>query len=724
MTKEELIGIIKNKKSAPFLFLGSGFTKHYLNTPTWEELLSRFASKHINAYYTSLGTYDLSVIASEIAKEENKSFWDLPNDNKFKQSFQDKAISTSSVLKYKIATFLKELTHNSIPEKYTEELELLKTINIDGIITTNWDDLIEILLPKLTKYVGQEELIFSSVLNIGEIYKVHGCVYQPETMVLTKEDYNGFNDKNTYLAAKLITIFIEHPIVFIGYSINDSNIKEILSSIVKCLNQEKIKKLQNNLFFVEWNPDENSDFMIQPHDITMEHGFILPVTRIITHEYKPVYECLATFERGIPTHLLRLYKKQFYEIVFSEKPEKQLYALPGKDIDVTPNIQVVYGFGAIDKYKSAVGYTGLKAINLFRDIVDNNGNYEHEIILTKTIPELRKNTKFIPCYKYLKAVGIISDETYNRSDLNLCISIKMLSNSVQIELFIILWVTKLIHNKQPMYAVLDKDTIKNEILPHLSVAKRGFQSKSSLIEVINAILYKLKTGCQWEYLPVKELFSGKVLKYGAVFHHYNKWSKKGEWKSLWLQLLDKHRSELDMSSVDLDGSHTPAIRGGEEVGYQGRKKRKTTNALYLTDRKGLPLAMSVPKSGEHHDTHNIVAVMQNMMEDMAKANIRTDGLFLNADAGFDCAALRSVLKSYGIVSNICINKRNGTTNDSIVLDELLYRERYSIERTNAWMDSFRTILNRFDTTLRNWESWNYIAFSIMLLRKCARKRKV
>ena len=311
-----------------------------------------------------------------------------------------------------------------------------------------------------------------------------------------------------------------------------------------------------------------------------------------------------------------------------------------------------------------------------------------------------------------------------RSDLNLCISIKMLSNSVQIELFIILWVTKLIHNKQPMYAVLDKDTIKNEILPHLSVAKRGFQSKSSLIEVINAILYKLKTGCQWEYLPVKELFSGKVLKYGAVFHNYNKWRKKGEWKSLWLQLLDKHRSELDMSSVDLDGSHTPAIRGGEEVGYQGRKKRKTTNALYLTDRKGLPLAMSVPKSGEHHDTHNIVAVMQNMMEDMAKANIRTDGLFLNVDAGFDCAALRSVLKSYGIVSNICINKRNGTTNDSIVLDELLYRERYSIERTNAWMDSFRTILNRFDTTLRNWESWNYIAFSVMLLRKCARKRKV
>ena len=219
---------------------------------------------------------------------------------------------------------------------------------------------------------------------------------------------------------------------------------------------------------------------------------------------------------------------------------------------------------------------------------------------------------------------------------------------------------------------------------------------------------------------MKELFSGKVLKYGAVFHHYNKWSKKGEWKSLWLHLLDKHR----MSSVDLDGSHTPAIRGGEEDGYQGRKKRKTTNALYLADRKGQLLAMSTPKSGEHHDTHNIVAVMQDMMADMAKANIRMDGIFLNADAGFDCSPFRSMLKSYGVVANICINKRNGTANDNVVFDELLYQERYSIERTNAWLDSFRTILNRFDTTLRNCESWNYIAFSVMLLRKCVRNRKV
>ncbi|MFV0419690.1 MAG: transposase, partial [Dysgonomonas sp.] len=52
-----------------------------------------------------------------------------------------------------------------------------------------------------------------------------------------------------------------------------------------------------------------------------------------------------------------------------------------------------------------------------------------------------------------------------------------------------------------MYKVLSKDTIENEILPYLSTAKRGFKTKSCLIEIVNCILYKLKTGIQWHMLP-------------------------------------------------------------------------------------------------------------------------------------------------------------------------------------------------------------------------------
>lgn len=46
-----------------------------------------------------------------------------------------------------------------------------------------------------------------------------------------------------------------------------------------------------------------------------------------------------------------------------------------------------------------------------------------------------------------------------------------------------------------------------------------------------------------------------------------------------------------MSSIDLDGNHTTALCGGDCQSYQGRKKQKTTNAIYVTDRQGIPLAI-------------------------------------------------------------------------------------------------------------------------------------
>ena len=430
MTIDQFKEIIKDKKSAPFLFLGSGFTRHYLNTPDWESLLSHFAKKHINAYYTSLNTKDLSVVASEIAKECNTEFWNLPDGDSYKKSFQDKAKNASSVLKDKISSYLIEFSTKEPEQKYTEELKLLSNLCIDGIITTNWDDFCERQFQKFQKFIGQKELLLSeSIVSIGEIYKIHGCMRDPESLVLTQTDYDDFNRKNTYLAAKLITIFIEHPIVFIGYSMNDKNIKAILTSIVECLDQDDINKLQSNLFFVEWNKDEDTKMNIERYDMQMSKGITLPVIRINTHEFKLVYECLSIFERQMPTSMLRFYKQQFYDIIRSEKPEKTLYVLPEREMETNRDIQFVCGFGTIAKYQSAVGYVGLTATDIFKDIVSENSRYESATILTKTIPQLRKgNIKYLPIYRYLQALGINNNEHYNGNQLGINIPLLKLSD--------------------------------------------------------------------------------------------------------------------------------------------------------------------------------------------------------------------------------------------------------------------------------------------------------
>ena len=126
----------------------------------------------------------------------------------------------------------------------------------------------------------------------------------------------------------------------------------------------------------------------------------------------------------------------------------------------------------------------------------------------------------------------------------------------------------------------------------------------------------------------------------AVYYHYRKWCKTDVLKNSWIIILEKNKSKLDLSSVDFDGSHTSAIRGGEQAEYQGRKKRKTTNALYLSDRQGLPLAISNPVAGNHNELYDIEVQFEVVTATLKKANIPVEGLFLNADAGFDSKEFR------------------------------------------------------------------------------------
>ncbi len=270
----------------------------------------------------------------------------------------------------------------------------------------------------------------------------------------------------------------------------------------------------------------------------------------------------------------------------------------------------------------------------------------------------------------------------------------------------------------PEYAVLDKDIINLEIMPCLSVAKRGYVSQFDLVEIINAILYKLKTGCQWRLLPLGHLFSGERPSWNTVFSHYRKWSVNNEWQRVYANILNKYKNCLDLSLSHIDGSHTPAYRGGEKVEYQGRKKRNTTNALFLTDNQGLPLAMSEPQSGNHADLYEIEDRINEIVGQLADADIQADGLFCDLDAGFDGKELRCALDHHGIISNVCPNPRNGGEPvEDRLFDEEMYKERWKIERTNAWMDGFKAVLTRFDTTISSWKGWNFLAFIVIFLKK-------
>jgi len=130
---------------------------------------------------------------------------------------------------------------------YKDEIDILKSMtarNIAGFITTNYDNFLNIIAPDYITFVGQEELLFNSIQNIAEIYKIHGSISNPDSIIITSSDYDKFNRKASYLTAKLLTIFLENPIIFIGYSISDKNIRNIIFFYRRLSFNRKFKKIR------------------------------------------------------------------------------------------------------------------------------------------------------------------------------------------------------------------------------------------------------------------------------------------------------------------------------------------------------------------------------------------------------------------------------------------------------------------------------------------------
>lgn len=274
--------------------------------------------------------------------------------------------------------------------------------------------------------------------------------------------------------------------------------------------------------------------------------------------------------------------------------------------------------------------------------------------------------------------------------------------------------------------ILDKDSIDRYILANLSVGERGKEcSKELMREIVELILYRMKTGCQWRLLPLKQFFTTEKLSWQGVYYHFREWVKDGSWTKVWIGILSTHKNNLDLSSIQLDGSHTLCKQGGEAVGYQGRKKANTTNVLFVADNQGQMLACATPQAGEHHDLFNIQILFEELCEMLTKAGINLKGLFLNADAGFDSQELRKICREKQIEANIALNSRKGITQteEYLYFDEQLYRCRTVIEHANAWMDSFKALLVRFEKKTTTWVALLLLAFSVRFLRKIKQKTK-
>ena len=113
---------------------------------------------------------------------------------------------------------------------------------------------------------------------------------------------------------------------------------------------------------------------------------------------------------------------------------------------------------------------------------------------------------------------------------------------------------------------------------YLSKAKRGYVSKQPLWKIFNYVLYKLHTGCQWEELPIeRDTQEQPVMSWQVPRYHFYKWSRDGSLERLFEAGILTMKDELDLSEINLDGSHTIAKKGVKVSAIRdGRKQRPVT----------------------------------------------------------------------------------------------------------------------------------------------------
>ena len=108
--------------------------------------------------------------------------------------------------------------------------EKLFIIKCSKIITTNWDDLIEITCQKSSRpfqvVVNHEQTTKYNDNQTG-IFKMHGDLHHPSLIIAGKDQYEGYTTSHGFMITKLKSLFQNHSILFIGYSLQDTDFNQI-----------------------------------------------------------------------------------------------------------------------------------------------------------------------------------------------------------------------------------------------------------------------------------------------------------------------------------------------------------------------------------------------------------------------------------------------------------------------------------------------------------------
>lgn len=228
-------------------------------------------------------------------------------------------------------------------------------------------------------------------------------------------------------------------------------------------------------------------------------------------------------------------------------------------------------------------------------------------------------------------------------------------------------------------------------------------------ELLNGILFVLKTGCRWRDIPTSVCSRD----YSSCWRRLHYWHKWGSLLASWDQVLRLlHRNQrIDLSVGNLDGSVVQSPRFRDGTGYSGKHRRFGTNVSLLTDRLGIPLVLAT-SAGNNHDLRVGEQVLLHL-----RGRTRTDLETLNADKGYDSNAFRNLVEGWQLEPNIPPRQYQKRKRSTLPYDPEKGRFRVFVEHTFAWLKYYRRLRYRWERHAHMFQAFVMLGCILICLRK-------
>lgn len=143
--------------------------------------------------------------------------------------------------------------------------------------------------------------------------------------------------------------------------------------------------------------------------------------------------------------------------------------------------------------------------------------------------------------------------------------------------------------------------------------------------------------------------------------------------------------------------------------------------MTITDNQGFIISPVIVSPVNSHDTTLLPEAFSGLMTFSQQIGLDLKGSALTLDSAFDSKANHQLIKGQGLVPVIYPNKRN--TKEPIAIARKfrwfrkdVYKERYKVERTFGWQDTYRRLALSYDKLKETRYGFRNLAYSMINFR--------